>query len=204
MNARILIADDHFVVRMGISTILRLANSNLVIDLAENYEDVKKNLQTHYYDLVILDINMPGSLHTQMISELKELQDDIKILIFSSYDQQIALQYIRKGAKGYLSKQCTEEDIKSAIKIIMETGFYYPPELVPYIVEDIKKINNVNSLTAREYQIFELLAKGYGNLEISNILNIQVSNISTHKKKIFDKLQINNIVELIEVYKSLH
>lgn len=204
MNARILIADDHFVVRMGISTILRLANSNLIIDLAQNYEDVKKNVQIHYYDLVILDINMPGSLHTHMISELKELQDDMKILIFSSYDQQIALQYIRKGANGYLSKQCTEEDIKNAVKIILETGFYYPSELIPYIVEDIEKINNVNSLTAREYQIFVLLAKGNGNLEISNILNIQVSNISTHKKKIFDKLKINNIVELIEVYKSLH
>jgi DNA-binding NarL/FixJ family response regulator len=203
MNTRILIADDHFIVRMGTVTVLKSEQPNLIIDLAENYEEVKKMLQTHYYDLIILDINMPGTRYTEMIPEIKNLQNDIKILIFSSYDQSIALQYINKGAEGYLNKQCNEEDIKNAVKTILETGYYYPLTLIP-LIKNFEELNSIKKLTSREYQIFELLAKGNGNLEISNILNIQVSNISTFKKRVFEKLKINNIIELVEAYKNLH
>jgi DNA-binding NarL/FixJ family response regulator len=204
MNTRILIADDHRVVCVGIISILRSAYPDMIIDWAKTYDEAKNYLQNHRYNVVMLDINMPGTLHTQMIPEIKNLQNDIKILIFSSYDQNIALQYIRKGAEGYLNKQCSEEDVKNAINIILETGYYYPPELIPLIMNGTKETNEIKNLTDREYQIFELLAKGNGNLEISNSLNVQVSTISTFKKRIFEKLNINNIAELIEIYKSLH
>jgi DNA-binding NarL/FixJ family response regulator len=204
MNTRILIADDHRVVCVGIISILRSAYPDMIIDWAKTYDEAKNYLQNQRYNVVMLDINMPGTLHTQMIPEIKNLQNDIKILIFSSYDQNIALQYIRKGAEGYLNKQCSEEDVKNAINIILETGYYYPPELIPLIMNGTKETNEIKNLTDREYQIFELLAKGNGNLEISNSLNVQVSTISTFKKRIFEKLNINNIAELIEIYKSLH
>ena len=147
---------------------------------------------------------MPGTQYTRMIPELKSIQGDVKILIFSAYDQDIALQYIYKGAEGYLSKQCNEEDIKNAVKTILQMGYYYPQELIPHLINDSKDVNDVAKLSSREYQIFELLAKGNGNLEISNILNIQVSNISTFKKRIFEKLKIKNIVQLAERYMNLH
>jgi DNA-binding NarL/FixJ family response regulator len=204
MNTRILIADDHRVVCVGIISILRSAYPDMIIDWAKTYDEAKNYLQNQRYNVVMLDINMPGTLHTQMIPEIKNLQNDIKILIFSSYDQNIALQYIRKGVEGYLNKQCSEEDVKNAINIILETGYYYPPELIPLIMNGTKETNEIKNLTDREYQIFELLAKGNGNLEISNSLNVQVSTISTFKKRIFEKLNINNIAELIEIYKSLH
>ena len=204
MNIRILIADDHRVVSVGIISILRSAYPEMDIDWAKTYDEAKIFLQNSRYDLVMLDIHMPGTLYTQMIPDIKSLQSDVKILIFSSYDQNVALQYIRKGAEGYLNKQCTEEGIKNAISIILETGFYYPPELIPLIMKGTKETNEVRNLTEREYQIFELLAKGNGNLEISNFLHVQVSTISTFKKRIFDKLNISNIAELIDIYKSLH
>lgn len=204
MEKRILIADDHFVVRAGTALILRSAYPGLIIDSAENYERVKEFLKTNHYDLLLLDIDMPGTKYTEMISELKNIQKDLKILIFSAYDQNIAIQYIRKGAEGYLNKLGTEEDIKNAIKTILETGYFYPPELIPFIIKNFDEENSIKELSSREYQVFELLAKGNGNLEISNHLSLRINTISTFKKRIFQKLKINNIAELIELYKNLH
>ena len=104
MQKRILIADDHFVVRAGVAAILRTTYPNLKIDSAENYGRVKESLTSNQYDLLLLDIDMPGTKYTEMIPELKNIQKDLKILIFSAYDQNVALQYIRKGADGYLNK----------------------------------------------------------------------------------------------------
>jgi DNA-binding NarL/FixJ family response regulator len=204
MNKRILIVDDHYVVRTGTAAVLRSAYPNLTIDFSEKYEDVKESLRTHHYDLIFLDIDMPGTKYTEMISELKDIQQNVKILIFSAYDQNVALQYIHKGAEGYLNKQGTEDDIKNAVKTILDTGFYYASELIPLIIKDAKEIKSIKKLTPREYQVFELLAKGNGNLEISNLLGIQINTISTFKKKIFEKIGTNNIIELAKVYQNLH
>ncbi|ANF52890.1 DNA-binding response regulator [Chryseobacterium glaciei] len=203
MNKRILIADDHFVVRAGAAAVLRSVYPNLTIDSAENYGHVKESLQNFRYDLILLDIDMPGTKYTEMISELKSIQKDLKILIFSAYDQNIALQYIRKGAEGYLNKLGTEDDIKNSVKTILETGYYYPPELIPFII-NTNEGNGIKKLTTREYQVFELLAKGNGNLEISTLLGLQINTISTFKKRIFKKLNISNIVELVGIYKNIH
>jgi DNA-binding NarL/FixJ family response regulator len=204
MEKRILIADDHSVVRAGTALILRSAYPRFTIDSAENYERVKEFLKINHYDLLLLDIDMPGTKYTEMISELKNIQKDLKILIFSAYDQNIAIQYIRKGADGYLNKLGTEEDIKNAIKTILETGYFYPSELIPFIIKNFDGGNSIKKLSPREYQVFELLAKGNGNLEISNHLGLRINTISTFKKRIFQKLKINNIAELIELYKNLH
>ncbi|MDP9960844.1 response regulator transcription factor [Chryseobacterium lathyri] len=204
MEKRILIADDHSVVRAGTALILRSAYPKLTIDSAENYGKVKEFLKTNHYDLLVLDIGMPGTKYTEMISELKNIQNDLKILIFSAYDQNIAIQYIRKGAEGYLNKSGTEDEIKNSIKIILETGYFYPPELIPFIIKNFDEGSNRKELSSREYQVFELLAKGNGNLEISNHLSLRINTISTFKKRIFQKLKINNIAELIELYKNLH
>ncbi|MGK6344362.1 response regulator [Chryseobacterium sp. DT-3] len=204
MEKRILVADDHFVVRAGVAAVLRSVYPNLTIDLAENYGRVKESLVTHHYDLLLLDIDMPGTKYTDMISELKSIQKDLKILIFSAYDHNIALQYIRKGAEGYLNKLGTEDDIKNSVKTILETGYFYPPELVPFIIKNFDEGHTIKKLSLREYQVFELLAKGNGNLEIANFLDLQINTISTFKKRIFQKLKVKNIVELIEIYQNLH
>ncbi len=204
MKAKILIADDHTVVGLGVKATLESDFPDIIVDIATNYDAVKKCLHSDAYDLVLLDINMPGSTYTLMVSELKSIRKDVKILIFSTYSQDVALQYIRKGAEGYLNKQCSEEELRTAIYTIVTAGYYYPSEIVPLILnEDLQK-NNVKSLTGREFQIFELLANGNGNLEISNILNIQNTTISTFKKKIFQKLGVTNIVELSKIYQNIH
>jgi DNA-binding NarL/FixJ family response regulator len=158
---------------------------------------------SQYYHLLILDIDMPGTQYKKMISELKNIQKDLKILVFSGYDQDVAIQYIREGAEGYLNKQSSEEEIKNAVKTVIEKGYFYPAELIGLIIQN-KRDNPVEKLSSREYEIFKLLADGYGNLEISNKLSIQMSTVSTYKKRIFQKLEVSNIAELIKVYEMMH
>jgi DNA-binding NarL/FixJ family response regulator len=183
MQKKILIADDHFVVRAGVAAILRTTYPNLKIDLAENYGRVKESLTSNQYDLLLLDIDMPGTKYTEMIPELKNIQKDLKILIFSAYDQNVALQYIRKGAEGYLNKVGNVDDIKHSIKIILETGYFYPPELIPCVIKNASEEFLQGKLTPREYLIFELLAKGNGTSKIANLLALQLTTISTFKCK---------------------
>lgn len=204
MNKRVLIADDHLVVRLGISVALQAEYPNLTIDMAESYEEVMVSLQNHSYFLVILDISMEGIQSTRIISELKNIQKDVKILIFTSYDHNIGLQYIRKGAEGYLHKKCNEQELKNGIKNMFEKGCYYPSQLIPELVKSSRETPVLESLTKREYQIFELLAEGGGNLEISNQLGIKETTVSTIKRNIFKKIKIQNIAELIEMHSNLH
>lgn len=204
MKGKILIADDHAVVRLGTKAVLNSEYPDIEVDLAADYDAVKELLLGNNYCLILLDINMPGATLTEMIPEIKHLQPNIRILIFSGYDQDIALQYIRKGAEGYLSKQCSENDLKHAVHTILNTGYYYPAELIPVLINSKEEKKGVQALTAREFQIFEFLANGYGNLEISNILDIQITTISTFKKKIFRKLGASNVVELCKIYAKIH
>ncbi|WP_223608193.1 response regulator transcription factor [Chryseobacterium sp. OSA05B] len=203
MNERILIADDHYVVRAGTALVLESAYPQLKIDFAENYEQVQKHLSDRHYDLLLLDIDMPGTQYKKMIPELKSIQDNLKILIFSGHDKDVAIQYIREGAEGYLSKQSSEEEIREAVKSVIEKGYYYPGELIGLIIQN-KKSNPAEKLSSREYEIFKLLASGNGNLEIGNKLDIQMSTVSTYKKRIFQKLNISNIAELIKVHEMMH
>ncbi|KXH81108.1 response regulator transcription factor [Chryseobacterium kwangjuense] len=203
MNERILIADDHYVVRAGTALVLESAYPELAIDFAENYEQVKSHLAAQPYDLLVLDIDMPGTQYKKMIPELKNIQEDLKILVFSGHDKDVAIQYIREGAEGYLSKQSSEEEIRGAVKSVVEKGYYYPSELVGLLIQN-KQRNPEEKLSAREQEIFHLLASGIGNLEIANKLNIRMSTVSTYKKRIFKKLNVSNIAELIKVHEMMH
>ncbi|CEJ71633.1 response regulator transcription factor [Chryseobacterium oranimense] len=203
MNERILIADDHYVVRAGTALVLESVYPKTNIDFAENYDQVKEHISNHDYDLLLLDIDMPGTQYKKMVSELKGIQKNLKILVFSGHGKDVAIQYIREGAEGYLNKQSSKEEIREAVKSVIQKGYYYPSELIGLIVQN-KKGNPVEKLSTREYEIFQLLAKGSGNLEIGNKLDIQMSTVSTYKKRIFKKLNVSNIAELIKVYETMH
>ena len=204
MNFNFLIADDHFIVRAGTSLLLQSAYPNSNIVFAENYEQLQQKMIFAQYDLVILDIDMPGSQYKKMINNLRVIQKDIKILIFSGYPKNIAMQYIKEGANGYVSKEAFEEEIKNAVDNILKTGFYFSSDIISLLVHQTKDIDPTTQLSSREYQIFELFAQGNGNLEICNILNLQKPTVSTYKKRIFEKLQVKNIAELIKIYEDLH
>jgi DNA-binding NarL/FixJ family response regulator len=205
MPKRILIADDHDIVLTGTSLILESKIRDITIDTAENYLEVLEKMVLQPFDLIILDINMPESKNKKMISEIKAICADTKILIFSVHDESVALQYIQEGADGYLNKLSKVEEIAEAVKKILEEGHYYPLKITQYLLKTsngLHQVNPLEKLSDREYQILRLMAKGEGNLEISNILNIQMPTISTYKKRIYKKVGTSNIADLIKIYEN--
>ncbi|AOZ99391.1 response regulator transcription factor [Flavobacterium commune] len=204
MQKEILIVDDHLVVRTGVSIILEEKIKNVAISTKDNYSGTLDFLKKKKIDLIILDINIPGGRNTAMIEEIKNIQPDVKILIFSVYEEEThACPYIIAGANGYLNKLSDKKMLVNAIDTILKTGNYLTPNIVNELVKaSTNKTSNdpLEKLSKREREISELLVKGDGNIEIANKLSIQLTTVSTHKNKIFNKLNIKNIVELIGLF----
>ncbi|WP_294286833.1 response regulator transcription factor [uncultured Chryseobacterium sp.] len=201
----ILIADGHYVVRTGTALVLETKlQYSCTIDFAETYPETKEKVSKKAYDLLIIDIDIPQSIFKAMIKELKKKQKQLKILIFSTYDDNVGIQYIEEGAAGYLSKGASEAEILAAITAVFEEGYYYTIDMMKKLVRQSADSHSVDRLSKREFQIFKLLAEGNGNIEISNSLNLKMSTISTYKKKIFEKLQVKNIVDLVRIYDDMH
>lgn len=204
MKYRILIVDDHLVVRTGVTIILQNEIDNLDVSYASNFSETIKELNNNIYDLVILDINIPGGKNTEMIVDIRSIQPNVKILMFSAHEEEsYALRYIHAGADGYLNKLSGEDKIVEAVKTIMNFGKYLTNDIMDKLNDSSllkESLNPFDKLSKREIEIVKLLVKGEGNLEISNNLGIQMSTVSTYKNRVFEKLKINNLVELIEKY----
>jgi len=201
---KILIADDHSVVRQGMSLILKEAFDGIEVVHTDSFESAIVILKNNQINLLLLDINLPGGNSIDMINDVKKAQNTTKILMFSAFDEDhYALKYIQAGAKGYVNKLSSEDIIIEAVKIVLEGGDYISPKLKAKISENgIKRSDNpLSVLSNREMEIAGLLTKGEGNLEIANKLNIGMSTVSTYKSRIFEKLGINNVVSLVEKFK---
>lgn len=201
-DLRILLVDDHSVVRHGVSVLLKKAFDGVTVTHADSFEDLLTKL-SEKQDLLFLDINLPGGNSTKMVEEIRSKHPNLLIMMFSAYDEsRYALRYIHAGANGFLNKYSKDEEIIKAVKSLLETGKYISDVVKEIILENAllkKPINPLEKLSDREIEVAELLVNGDGNLEISNKLNIQMSTVSTFKTRIFDKLGINNIVKLIEI-----
>lgn len=202
---KVLIADDHSVVRQGVSLILREAFAGMQVVHTDSFSNAVTILSDNFFDLLLLDINLPGGNRVTMIDEVRAVQKDIKILMFSAYDEeQYGLRYIKAGTQGYLNKLSSEDKIIEAVKTILEGGTYMGDKIRDRISGNtLNKAsgNPLDILSGRELEIAGLLAKGDGNLEIANKLDIGTSTVSTYKSRIFEKLGVSNVVSLVEKFK---
>lgn len=176
-----------------------------VMDMAELMEALNREP----YDLLILDINIPGGNKPTMIEKIRLVQPQIKILIFSGYDEAIyAYPYLQAGANGYLSKNSTETDFKIAVDSVMNDAKYLSSAMQQQSIERLIGSGQsldigLKILSARETEVLNLLIKGDTTAQIGKALEMKISTVSTHKIKIFRKLQVANLVELIE-YMRIH
>lgn len=206
---KILITDDHDIVRLGTSIVVQQAFPNARIDHASNFEEARELLPRKTYDLLILDINMPGGNNIKMIEEVLAIRPEIKILVFSSYEESIyALRYIQAGAAGYISKNSSKDELKEAIIRVMEQGKYMSPEIHQLYYESLTvgrtsklDANPLNKLSNREMDVAKHLIQGMHITEISKLLNLKSSTTSTYKTRIFEKLQIDNLPQLIDIFR---
>lgn len=205
---KFLLADDHSVVRQGIALLIKSEFSNAEIFQAGSFKDTFKVLNETKIDILVLDINFPDGNSLNIISDVLEIQPEIKIMIFSAYDENIyAMRYLNAGASGYLNKGSSMEDMVAAIKSMVLTGKYLSTNVKNKILDTYifkKPINPIDELSKREIEVAKLLIKGYGNLEISELLDIKKNTVSTFKNRIFEKLDIDNIADLIMFFQLYH
>lgn len=201
-----LLADDHSLIRQGVIFLLEDFELEHEISQASNLQQVLESVKTNPIDIAIIDAHFPDGNSLSILPELKKIRPEMKILVFTGIDENIhALRYLNAGADGFLSKMNEEEEIEEAIKKMINFGEYISPTTQALLKSSIKNPNLVNplsSLTERELQIAEMYAEGLGNLEIANRLEVKQNTVSTIKRRIFDKLEIENLVELIELIKN--
>jgi DNA-binding NarL/FixJ family response regulator len=206
----ILIAEDHSILRMGIGFIAEEIYPGIVVQEVDTFYDVLDHLRHQTFDLLILDIQLPGGGSPQMITAARALQQDLRILIFSCFEEEThALSYIRMGANGYLSKTASPEKVKEAVKCVWEENTFLSSKVQAQLIHTLqhqKQASNENMplLSPRETQVMQLMIKGAHNEYIKTALNIKSSTLSTFKLKIFKKTNVSNVVELAAKMNAIH
>lgn len=198
----ILVADDHSIVRFGLKEIIAETYASATIEEAATFDNVISLLAQHSFDLLILDINLPGGNNLQMIDSVRLRQPDIKILMFSALDEALyAINYLQAGADGYLEKSSAEAEVKNAITTVMRNEKYMSPATRQQVLGKLnenKPENPFTELSAREIDVMNLLTKGIPIAKIAEMLNLHISTVSTYKTRVFTKLGVSNIIELLQ------
>lgn len=201
-----LLADDHSLIRQGVVFIIEEMELDCEIYQASNLHQTLEFINKFPIDIAIIDANFPDGNSLNVLPEIKKISPDTKILIFTGIDEgPQSLKYLTAGANGFLSKMNDEEEIKNAILTMVNSGAYISPITQALLIDSIRNpavSNPLLLLTERELQIAKMYAEGQGNLEIANSLDVKQNTVSTLKKRIFDKLEIENIVGLIELIKD--
>jgi DNA-binding NarL/FixJ family response regulator len=198
-----LLIDDHVVVRSGIKILLSEIYKTAEIHEAHDGDSAVAMVKSNKYDLVMLDIQMPKTDTFGLMELFKVSYPDLKVLIFSMSPENIyAKRFLKAGAKGFLSKDAALDEIKKAIDLVLNDKKYISESLMEILAESSGKEtddNLFNLLSPREFEIVSLLLTGQTISQIGNTLHLQVSTIGTHKARIFEKLKVNNILELKEL-----
>lgn len=206
MEKKILIADDHGVVRLGLSMMIKKLRPNYILYEADDYQKVMSIIKEKSFDLAILDLNMPNGNFQEALQAIKLKNSQTKVMIFSSQDESIyAVRYLKMGADGFLHKLSSEEEINNALTKILDKGTYMSEEVKESLI--YSKLNRHDAspnpfevLSDREMEIAERLIVGEPMKNISSDLNIHTSTVSTYKGRILEKLNIQSIPELIKIF----
>lgn len=195
----ILIADDHSIVREGLKQIVTQSPEMAVVGEAINGQQVLELVHKKDYDLILLDIAMPGRGGIDTLKQLKILKPKIPILILSMYpEEQYAIRAIKAGASGYLTKESAPDELIGAIKKVALGGKYVSPTLAEKLVEELGSDTEQNDhtiLSDREYQVMIMIASGRTVREIGDELSLSVKTISTNRTRALKKMGMKNNAE---------
>lgn len=206
MEKKILIADDHGVVRLGLSMIIKKLRPSIIIEEVDDYQKVMAIIKEKTFDLAILDLNMPNGNFQEALQAIKSRNPETKVMIFSSQDEGLyAVRYLKMGADGFLHKDSNDVEINRALVKMLDQGRYMSEDVKDSLIYD--KLNKQETavsplkvLSSREMEIAERLVIGEPMKNISSDLNIHASTVSTYKTRILEKLNIQSIPELIKIF----
>lgn len=200
---RLVIADDHAIVRGGLKQIFALAGDIQVAGEATHGAEVLEHLRQTPFDLLLMDLNMPGINGADLIARAKAHRADLPILVLSMHNEaQVAARMLKAGASGYITKDCEPDILLTAIRKVAAHGRYIAPELAEKMVFEVTTAAPFQRpahalLSEREMEVFRLLTTGKGVNEIAEQLAISNKTVSTHKLRMMDKLRLTSMADLM-------
>ena len=198
---RVVIADDHQILREGLKQLLLAAGDLDVVGEAGDGHEVLERVRTLGFDVLLLDMSMPGKSGVELIKQVKAEKPKLRILVLSMHEEhQYAVRAIRAGASGYLTKESAAAQLVAAIRKIAAGGAFISAEVAERLALDAMPHAEGPlhaALSDREYQVFRLLVTGRSVSDIAEQLHLSAKTISTHKARLMEKLQVDNNAALV-------
>ncbi len=203
---RVLIADDHALVREGVRMILALHEDIEVVGEAANGSEAIEQVDKLSPDVVLMDIAMPGLGGLEAMLEIRQLKPETRVLVLTQYDNtEYIYRFLKSGAAGYVLKKAAGNDLVAAIRAVYQGKSFVDPSIADKVIKgflerpDVKEDEIVyESLSDREKQVLKLIAEGYTAQQIADILHLSIKTIMTHRTNLMDKLGFHNRAELIK------
>ncbi len=203
MSIRILIADDHGVLRAGLRSLLNAEPGLEVIGEADNGATAVKLVQELQPDIVLLDIGMPQLNGIQVTKKVKDELPQVRVLILTLHeDESLLRQAIENGASGYIVKRAVESELINAIRAVYAGNLYVHPSMTRALLREMSSVrpvegtNNV-ALSPREKQVLKLVAQGYTNRQIADELHISVRTVEGHRASFANKLGLTSPIQIV-------
>jgi two-component system response regulator NreC len=201
---RVLLADDHAIVRRGLRGLLESAGVTVVAEAADGADAVRL-CEEHHPDVVILDIAMPKMNGIEVASRVQKLEPKPGVIILSVHaDESYIIRALAAGARAYLLKSATDEDLLPALRAVAADKPFFSPGVTAVLVEDYVRTlqargltDSYELLTAREKEVLQLLAEGRTNKEVATILDLGLSTVETHRGNLMQKLSLHNTAEIV-------
>ncbi|WP_207061334.1 response regulator transcription factor [Motiliproteus sp. SC1-56] len=211
---RLLLADDHAVVRKGLIQILREAGIDAEVHEVSDGHEALAALRETTFDAVLLDISMPGKGGIEVLKQMRARGDQPPVLVLSMHSEEAyALHLIRAGAAGYLSKESAPAQLAEAIKKVLQGKRYISPEVAELLADSLSQRqagsdeadedDRHRQLSSREFEVFLQLAQGLGPTEIGRAMNLSAKTIASHRSRILRKMRLRTNAELT-LYASRH
>lgn len=197
---KILIVDDHPIVRDGLKQILGDTDDLVVSGEAGNADEALALVRDSDFDLVVLDITLPGRTGIDLLRDLRRERPALPVLMLSIHpEDELGIRAVKAGASGFLSKECASDDLVRAIQLIVSGNKYISRALADRLIEEIQRDTNRpphEQLSDREYEVMSLIATGSSMKEVAAALSLSKSTVSTYRARILDKLSVKSNAEI--------
>lgn len=198
---KVLIADDHTVVRQGLKLILSKTPDMVVVEEAENGSEVLEKIQKTDVDVILMDIEMPKKSGLEVLIQLKSINSKLPVLILSIFpEDHYGIRLLKAGASGYLTKTSAADQLVEAIRIVARGGKFVSPKLAEKLVADLGRDSEKplhDTLSSREFQVFCMIAAGKKLTLIAGELSVGITTISTHRSRILEKMKMQSNADII-------
>jgi two-component system, NarL family, invasion response regulator UvrY len=198
---RILIGDDHAVVRQGIKSILSEESDDMTFGEAGNAHEIRERLKGQAWDLVILDINLPDRSGLDVLKELKAAYPKIPVFVLSIHaEEEYAVRMFKAGASGYMTKESMPDELVSAVKRILKGGTYVSPVFADILASQLRKGRDQDPherLSDREYEVMMGIASGRTVTEIADTLCLSTKTVTTYRARILEKMNVKTTADIV-------